>query len=646
MTVTVGGVSIMAPLAGSLPTSGRILERFHATPLLLGLDVETRGLTDTTCRTVQMGTTSEAWVWDVADPAQRDFVGTTFSSGYHRWVSHTKIDPVVVHQTYGLNVSPHCYDTWTNACLLEPGEVVNHALKPLTVRQLGDSTLHDASQALDTEFARLRGPRPKKPPKPTKPKSTKPEAQARYLSKLQAYDYALTQWAADLSAWEAWLGWAHIPSDNPIYTTYGGLDASYALRLFYKQLELLQDKGITRDVILAEQRFYQICLDMRIRGMKVDRTYARDVALGEHERTYESFREEFEALTGFVSGSPKLGPFLEERGVTFTVFSSKTDAPSLKKVELERAHSRYLSVTEPDPVAVRAMELKEGIAGVTNYVTFTRKVLELTGPDDRIHSDFKNLGAETGRMSAVEPAVQTVKGAVTRGIILPYEPDEVLVSIDMSQIEPRIAAAEAGETRLIDKIMEGWDVYDAAATMTWGSAFTPKQRKGMKRTILATLYAGGVGVIQTQLRVLDGIVMSEEEVQEIREMWWDIAPNIRKMSWRLAREPEAIWLPSGRFVPQYKGREYKGLNSLVQGTARDVLRDSTFRVYDAGYGDRLINLIHDEGVFSLKRATLDHDVAILRGCFEVPYKGVPVVTEVEVYEGGRWGHGTRVLEAS
>lgn len=631
---------IIAPAAGEFHQHGDELYNLFDPAGTLGLDVETNGLIDRTLRTIQLAPDPDAVVLDVADPDQLHFARDILSEPTRRFVSHTGIDPRVIWESFGIDITGRSLDTWTNACLLDPSTIATHALKPLCTQYLSDPRLQELSDQLAARFKELQGPRPPKPPAPTKTKSAKPQVQAAYLIRVQKHKEALTQWQQELAAWEAYEGWRDIPVTDPLYTTYGGMDAIMARRLFFEQLQLLQDKGVPRHTILAEQRFYQICLRMGyIHGMKVDTDYARNVALGEHERTYERCRSEFLELTGFVTGSPAVGPWLESLGVEFPV-RTPTGAPSLKKRDLERAHSVYLSTDSPSPIAIRAMELKAQVADVSNYVTFTRNVLERER-GGRIYPTFKALGAETGRMSATDPPVQTIKGSVTRGIFIPDSEDEVLVSIDLSQIEPRIAAAEAGETALIERLKDGWDVYNAAAEMSFGPNFTKRQRTGIKRTILATLYSGGIDVIITQLRLLDNIIMTREEVEEIRGMWFSIAPRIRKLGWDLAKLPQVV-LPSGRIVPVQKGREYKNLNSLIQGTARDVLRDTIFRVEDAGYGSRLRNLIHDEGLFSLRRDTLAEDIKTLRSCFEVDYKGVPVVSEVEVYTGGRWGHGTEI----
>lgn len=608
-----------------------------AAPGILGLDVETNSLDDLTLRLIQFGTASSAWVLDPADPDQWAAAARLLLRPGQRFVSHTNIDPRVIATAFRIDISLRSLDTKVNACLYEPSEIASHRLKPLVTRDLSDPRLEDASASLEAEFERLRGPRPAKPKKPNQLKN-----QTLYQARLLQYESDLSLWQTQIDLWEGYVGWTEIDVQNEAYVLYAGLDAIMALRLFYRQLELLESLGVTRRTIVPEQRFYGLCTAMGIQGIRVDQDYARGVSLGQHERDYEDGRAQFEELTGFVSGSPRLADYLLDRGVELREKNPETESWKLGKKQLEEALTRYLTTPDPHPEAVVALELKERIAGAQNYVTFTRDVLARTDSDSWVHPVFNTLGAVTGRMSAVRPAVQTCKGEVVRGIFIPDSPDHVLVSIDMSQIEPRVAAAEANETGLIEMLRQGYDPYSAAASLNWGSGFTPKHRKGMKRCILASVYGGGVDVILTQLRLLDGIIMTVDEVNEIRRGWWSAAPNIQRLSRRLARETDAIWLPSGRYVPQSADRLYKGFNSLIQGTARDVLRDGVFRVAAAGYAPQMRNLIHDEAIFSLPRSTLDRDLAILVECFTHPYKQVPVEVEVEVYDGGRWGHGTRI----
>lgn len=635
------GLEIIAPAAGHLADYVQQLTSFLASQLL-DVDVETTGLDpDADLRLVQLASLDARWIFDMADPVARSLIRYLFSDTSRRWVSHTGIDPRMLCKHLGLHwtLAHRMLDTWTAACLLEPSEVASHGLKDLTVRHL-DPHLREAEADLYAEFTRLKGPKPKKPKKPPPSKSSKPELQARYLTRYSAWREEVTAWEAEVASWDLFDGWRDIPVDNPVYLRYSGLDPWYGLRLFYLQLTLLEDAGIPPRTVVDEMRFYQICVGMSVRGMRVDTEYAREVALGDHLRTYDSSRFEFQKLTGMVSGSPRFADWLIARGVRLTEKTEK-GAWSLKKQTLEAAHSVYAATTAPRQDALRALELKEAIAGAQNYVTFTRSVLANADRNGFIHPVFKNLGAETGRMSATDPAVQTVKGEVTRGIIVPTYPDEVLVSIDLSQIEPRVAGVLSGEVLLIQAFHDGVDIYDTFTQLIFPGPVLKRNRTGIKRTVLATLYVGGVRVIITQLRQLDGIIMSEAEVTRIRSALWRLAPTLRAWGKSLERE-DPIWFESGRFGPVHPDREWKNINTVVQGTARDILRDTMFRVQEAGYEETVINLIHDEGVFSLPRATLDHDIRLIRECFEVPFHGVPVVAEVEVYEGGRWGHGKRI----
>jgi DNA polymerase I len=643
MIYTLPGVRITYVEHGSLDQYRPELNLFLQEQIL-GLDTEGIDLHGSRLRLIQIADSSTAWNFDVSDPSQVAFLAPLFASPARRWISHTGIDPRWLASYLGWNIAATSLDTWTLACLLEPSEVASHALKPLCTHHL-DPVLEDWSQRLEAEFKRLHGPRPRKPTKPTPPKSTKPDAQARHLQKLNQYQIDIPVWEAAVAVWESFNGWEAIPIDNEVYQTYAGLDAIYARRLFYILIDELVEMGIPQTTITEEMWWYQINCALTIRGMRVDTDYARDVTLGNWEDQYEDSRRAFEELTGFVSGSPRLRDYLLERGVPLEdrTEPSKTypqGQESLAKRSLEKALTRYLTLPDPDPDAIRAMELREAVAEATNYVTITRNVLARVDAQSLVHPTWKGLAAVTGRTSATEPPVQTLKGAIVRGMFVPYRPDEVLVSFDMSQIEPRIMCAFANETGLIQKIKEGLDVYDASAQMIYGSDFTKKQRSGIKRSILATAYGGGIGVIQNQLRLLDGIIMSEAEVTSIRQQWRRLTPRIYARSQSLAI-PKDVWLESGRRVPHDPARLYKNGNSEIQGTARDVLRDGIFRSVQAGYGDRLVAHIHDEAIYSLPRVDLDGHIARLVESWQEPFHGVPVAVEVEIYEE-RWGHGTRI----
>lgn len=619
----------------------------------LGLDVESTAEEGDAnrLRLVQLATPAEAWTFDISYAQQRAWLIEILNDSRITFWSHTNVDVWHIYRDLGVDISLRSKDTHTLAKLARPGKFQENGIKALSTIYL-DDRLEAWDKKRAARFDELQPQRPKKPPVIRQRKKESDEA---WYARKADWDARLRQWEEGVARHEAFLGWRDVPIDDDMYQQYAGMDAIYAIRLAPILTRVANDSGVSMDRIQKEQTLYQIVTQMRLRGQKIDIDYTNRVLLGDNLTAFESSTERFTSLTGLKPGSrPYVPQWLEERGVTFTEFNKVKDketgefrvsGPSLSAEPLLRLLTRY-DAQDHDAEGWRwdvsaALNLLHDVGEVSNAVTVGKSFLKHADKDSRVHSWMKALGAETGRTTATEPAIQTITGK-NRGAIIPYEDDHIIVSVDLSQIEPRIAFTDSGDTGMIDKIKQGWDIYDALAEMLFGPTFIKRQRTIVKRMVLATLYAGGLDVIVTQIRNIDKMQVTREEVEQARAKFYELAPRIRRWAQQLAKEAD-IRLASTRLVPGDPQRSYKSINSWVQGTARDLFMDVVLRVHEAALSQYIVNLIHDEILFSLPKAQLRSMLPIIRACFEVPYKGTPVITEVEIYEGGRWNADTRVL---
>lgn len=231
---------------------------------------------------------------------------------------------------------------------------------------------------------------------------------------------------------------------------------------------------------------------------------------------------------------------------------------------------------------------------------YLSKVRDLASAAGRIHPDTKLLAAVTGRMSMGTPPLHQFPEAA-RGMVLADLGDE-LTSIDWSQIEPVIAANLAGEQRIIaayeDPTIKA-DVYTPVAHAAH------IERKPAKTVLLGLLYGLGVAKLSLDLGC------DEDEAYDLRNTVFEAMPSIARWTRglrRLAERHQKVITLSGRILPIPRGRyrpdepetvhTHKGINYTVQGSAYDLLADSTLACEDAGYGDAIYLAMHDELVVS------------------------------------------------
>jgi DNA polymerase I len=221
--------------------------------------------------------------------------------------------------------------------------------------------------------------------------------------------------------------------------------------------------------------------------------------------------------------------------------------------------------------------------------------------DGRLHTDLRQVGARTGRMSSSPNVQNWPRDDLRMRHLVVARPGYKLVAVDLDSIELVIFAAFLGEGPILEMMRdEDADLHTHTAKMIGlgerdrggGVVESPRQRG--KKFNYERIYGGGVKAImkwhgvdmQTARRYLNAYLDAYPEVQEFKEM----------IELRL-EERGFVKTPWGRRHradnPRFAEREsYKFVNYLVQGTAADLFKEAVVRVHEAGIP--MIALTHDE----------------------------------------------------
>lgn len=559
---------------------------------IIGLDTESTGLDywspDWRLRTVQLATEHHTTVLDVEDPAQEAEARKVLEAG--QFVSHNDADCISVWRHFGIDITDRNVDTLTLAQLLWPGETVPHDLKSLVTKYIGPE-LQEAEDRLHARFRELLGKRPD----------------------------------AKLTKKQIGEGFRLIPTDDPVYQEYGAADARDVRKLLPILLKLAKEKGVLK-AWPDECKVRAIATRMRMRGMRVD-PCTLDSLLNEWGGRLSSARAQWEEKYECVAGSPKRADVLISSGVKLT----KRTKPSDKFPEGQwQLTAKVLEELAEDYPYNEPLKLLMTVAENYNVATFLTTLQGFVDASGLVHSSISTLGTVTGRWSVTQPAVQTVSSQNPARSVFVSRPGNVLVSADLGQIEPRVAVGLAEERNLIPDLLGGYDVYSSAASIVFGPDYTPAQRKKIKRVILGTLYAAGVKTLVKQAKYLDGWTdASDKAVSEVRDQWKTAAPAIESYSKYLQGLP-TVKLGSGRYVPQDEERRYKAINSVCQGTARDVLMERLIKISER-YDEYLIMTLHDEILLDVPVKELKDVVSFVRTVMESGYNGIPTPTDVEIF---------------
>lgn len=219
-------------------------------------------------------------------------------------------------------------------------------------------------------------------------------------------------------------------------------------------------------------------------------------------------------------------------------------------------------------------------------------------PDGRIHTDYRQVGARTGRMSSQHPNVQNQPRDDLR---LRYnfraDPGMALVTCDLSSIEMAIFAAYAGEGRLMDAIRTGTDMHNMTADYVGlkerkrpGGIIESRRQRG-KTFNFSIIYGLGVRGTRKKFQV------PMNEARQMRQRYHDAYPEVGRLQTRIEWKLQDIgYLKSawGRRFRVDPRDSYKAMNYLIQGTAADVLKASLIEAHKRKLP--IVGLIHDEMV--------------------------------------------------
>lgn len=264
--------------------------------------------------------------------------------------------------------------------------------------------------------------------------------------------------------------------------------------------------------------------------------------------------------------------------------------------------------TVSDALAAAILEFRAEYKALTTYIrpmigrsyeTAMRMYKEaFISPDGRVHANYRQLGARTGRMSCSDPNIQNQPRDDLR---LRYnfraEPGHKLVACDLSNIEMRVFAAYAGEGPLLQAIRNGDDLHAKTAagvglrdqTRAGGTVTSARQRG--KEMNFQIIYGGGIRTIRKTQRC------SQDEARLILRRYHDTYPEVKKLQNRIEwalddRGYISARVTSGRRFRLSDQEAFKGVNYLIQGTSADVLKAALVRLHKEGVP--VVACVHDE----------------------------------------------------
>ena len=286
---------------------------------------------------------------------------------------------------------------------------------------------------------------------------------------------------------------------------------------------------------------------------------------------------------------------------------------------------------------------------------FGENVLSLINPlTGRIHPDFNQYGADTGRFSCTKPNVQQIPSTSDFRKCFIAAPGYKLVTCDYSQCELRVLAELSGDPAFVEAFQSGQDLHTLTAAQMFGVAVeevAKPQRSAAKAINFGLAYGMGPGGLAPRLGV------SLDEAKALISRYFAAYPGIQKWLDKAAKNSVRLGYsvtPLGRkrfynlpdeslkrsseddWRKQIAAIERQGKNSPIQGCNADMTKLALINLRAAlsGWDARTVNTVHDEIVVEaredqaeevkhlVEEAMLDAGKAIL--------KEVPIVADAAV----------------
>jgi len=289
------------------------------------------------------------------------------------------------------------------------------------------------------------------------------------------------------------------------------------------------------------------------------------------------------------------------------------------------------------PLVTALVDHREASKKVSTYGNkWTENVHPVTG---RVHADWKQIGASTGRMSCAKPNLQNLpRDPGYRACFRPAE-GRVLIKADYEQVELRIAAEIAPDARMKRAFIEGKDLHATTATHLLGKEVedvTPDERQLAKAVNFGLLYGMGAKALANNARTSFGQEMGESEATDIRRRYFEAYPGIRNWQQLQGRKAETRTVLGRQRILDGDRYYTARLNAPIQGTGADGLKLALAKMWESrdDVDAFPVLAIHDEVVVEAPTDKAEEAKAWLVRCMreamEEYLKEVPVMVDAEV----------------
>ncbi len=437
-----------------------------------------------------------------------------------------------------------------------------------------------------------------------------------------------------------------VPLDEQ--TEYAVEDADVTFQLAHHfRPELAEAK--TEDLFKTiEIPLLNVLADMELEGINLDENFLKvlskelesDLAKLE-AKIYKAAGEEFN-----IASPKQLGDILFDK-------LKLIDKPKKTKTGQYSTAEDVLSYLAKDHEIIRDVLEYRGLSKLKS--TYVDALPEQVEPSTgRVHTDYMQTVAATGRLSSNNPNLQNIpirteRGREVRKAFIPRDENYRLLSADYSQIELRIIAALSDETTMIEAFKNGEDIHASTASKVFNvplKEVTRDQRSNAKTVNFGIIYGVSAFGLSNQTD------LSRSEAKDLIDTYFKTYPKLRSYmneQIEFARENGYVQTVLGRrrYLKDINAgnavvrgaAERNAINAPIQGSAADIIKIAMINIHkklsDGKYKTKMLLQVHDELVFDVYVPELPQMKTLIKTEMEQAYT-LAVPLEVELGEGNNW----------
>ena len=437
-----------------------------------------------------------------------------------------------------------------------------------------------------------------------------------------------------------------VPIDKQ--TQYAVEDADIILQLKQHFAPELKEAEIEKLFNEIEIPLVRVLADMELEGIRLDEKFLRSLseALDKDIKELEEiiYRE---AQEEFNIGSPKqLGIILFEK-LTLVKKPKKT-----KTGQYSTSEDVLSSLAKEHEIVQSVLDYRGLVKLKNTYIDALPTQIEKT--TGRVHTDYMQTVAATGRLSSNNPNLQnipirTVRGRQVRKAFVPRDENYTLLAADYSQIELRIIAALSKEENMMKAFQSGEDIHASTAAKVFNvpiEEVTREQRSNAKTVNFGIIYGVSAFGLSNQTD------LSRSESKELIDTYYATYPQLRNYisdQIDFARENGYVQTVLGRrrYLKDINSQnavvrgaaERNAVNAPIQGSAADIIKLAMINIHKklkaGSYKTKMLLQVHDELVFDAYNEELQEVSKMIKAEMENAFK-MEVPLEVELGSGNNW----------